>query len=270
MSEVAVTEKLEDARPTDEQATAFLNGDRQAVEPQKPEPQEEKKVEAPASAASPAPVQKTETELLKQELNRIKSELGQLRKRGSESPKPVEQRQTPQSWAAMSPEQQAQWRELFQHTFQETYGNDFEQIKSFRQQQEVSAQATAAENYAREVSGDLFEKLNPIMGRMYEEIRAKAQDGDEEAERDLYEIGNTKAGIRDLVARARQEYSQGIEAKGDAAKAAQAEAAKKAGVTLGSTPQAAPKPDILKNLPDDPAEAAKVLKKEIDRRLAGQ
>lgn len=267
MEQVAVSEKLEDVRPSDEQASAFLNGDRSAVEQQQEQPQAKKEAEAPPAAASTAPpVQaKSETEVLKQELNRIKSELGQLRKRGSESPKPQEQ-PTPQALAKLSPEQRAEWMALFEESFQSKYGEKFDRFEERERQAEVTAQIQGIEAYAKTLTGDLHKELDPIMGKLYEEIKQRADDGDEEAQQDLYEIKNTRAGIRDLVSRAKQEYSQSLEAKGEAAKASQAVAAKKAGVTLGSTPQAAPQPDILKNLPDDPAEAAKVLKKELQKR----
>lgn len=267
--EVAVSEKLDDvqAAPTDDQAAAFLNGDRQAVELQQQKPQEEKA--APAVAAPSAPDQsKSEVEQLKQELNRIKSEFGQFRKRGLESPKPQEQKPTPQALAAMSPEEQQRWMELFEHSFEQKYGRDFADIKTYREQQETQARISGIETYARTLTGDLHDKLDPIMGRIYAELREKAEQGDEEASMDLEEIKTTRSGIRDLVARARQEYSQSIEAKGSEAQAKQQAVAKKASVTLGPSAQPVAQPDILKNLPDDPAEAAAMLKKELQKRGA--
>lgn len=268
MEQVAVTEKLEDVRPTDEQASAFLNGDRAAVEQQQEQPQAKEKAEAtPPAASSTPPVQeKTETQKILEELNRVKSELGQIRKRSLESPKPRQEQMTPQALAKLTPEQRAEWEALFEETFQTKYGKDLEEIRSDRQNREIAAQIQSIEAYAKTLTGDLHKELDPIMGELYEQIRQKAEEGDEEAQQDLYEIKHTRAGIRDLVARARQQYSQTLEAKGEAAKATQAAAAKKAGVTLGSTPAAAPTPDVLKNLPDDPAEAAKILKKELQKR----
>jgi hypothetical protein len=270
--EEQVIDNLEEQRPTDEQANAFLNGDRQAVEQQKEQPQAKAEVVPPA--ASTAPVQSVdEIKQLKAELNRINSEFGQFRKQRSlESSKPV-QPQLPPSWSNLKPEEQTQLKELVKASLMQD--EDWQAVQESRQafqqmqeQQQVSQQVEKVESLAKSFAGDLFKELDPIMGNLYEDFKKKAQEGDEEAAQIVWEARNTRGGIKYLVDLAKQQYSETVQAKGNEAKAQQAATAKKVGVTLGASTQAAPQTDMLKNLPKDPAKAAEMLREELVRRGA--
>lgn len=259
----------QEVRPSDEQATAFLNGDRTAVEPQTqaPAPKQE-----PAPAASTAPPAQTPNELaeIRAELNRLKSENGQFRRLQSEmSRKQTEQKpQVPQAWAQMTPEQREQMQELVDHAWRQKYGQEWEATRTERQELQIQRQIGTIENLAKQYAGDLYPQLDPIMGRIYGELREKAMQGDEEAADIVEEIRTTRSGVRYLVDLSKQEYSQSIEQKGAEAVALKDAKAKKAGVTLGQTPTQAQKPSVLDNLPSDPAKAAEILREELKRRGA--
>lgn len=259
----------EEVRPSDEAATAFLmNGDRTAVEPQESKPVAQQEAPAPAAQVAPPVQERSETEMLKQELNRLKSQMGQLNKLRSEFSKPQETKQTPQSWAQMTPEQQAAMLELVDHAWSQKYGADWKEIQEAKEERRITAQIQSVENFSRQFAGDLHKELDPIMGRIYVELRDKANSGDDDAAQIVHEIQTTRFGVKYLVDLAKQEYSQSIEAKGQQAQAAQAASAKRAGVTLGQTPQTPPKGDILKNLPSDPAKAAEMLRAELVKQGA--
>jgi len=263
--------EVKEAQPTDEQASAFLQG-KPMVEPQKQAPAPEAE-QVPAPVAETKPIEKTETQLLKEELNRLKSEFGQLRKRGMESPKPVQTPQVPQSWAKLGADEQAQLRELVKASLQgdEDWAGLQESRKAvaeMQERQQVTAQIQTVEERVRGYAGDLHKQLDPIMGRMYDEFKAKAEEGDDEAQELLWEIKNTRSGAKYLVDLAKSEYSQTIAGKGEQAKASQQAQAKKASVTLGTTQANQATPSVMDNLPDNPEEAAKILRKELVRRGA--
>jgi len=227
--------------PTDEQVTAWANQGDTSVEPQgaqPPPPKEEAKaVEAPAPA--PALDRATLEQMMKEMLNPINSELGQLRKLRSEFDRTKNQptNNTPQSWAQMSPEQQQQTQELIEYALAKSkYGERIEQFDGFYQQQQLVQQGFQVENLAKEFAGEQFKDLDPIMARMVNDLKANA-DTDSRAARRLWEIQNTEAGIESLVNKAKQELGQQVHAKAEQAVTARQNAAKKAGVNVSQTSQ---------------------------------
>ncbi len=261
-----------ETQPTDDQAKAFLNGDRSAVEQQKEQPKAQ--AEATPPAASTTSVQSVDTAKLLQELNQLKSEMGQFRKMRSELSQRQETKPAPPaSWAQMTPEQQKELRDLVKLSLEgdddwKAVQTSRQQFAEMQQQQQMVAQIQGVESLAKQYAGDLHSKLDPIMGRMYEEFKKKADEGDEESAQLIHEFKTTRTGIKYLVDLAKQEYSQSIEAKGEQAKTQQAAQARKAGVTLGASTVTTQQPDILKNLPKDPAAAAELLRDELVKRGA--
>lgn len=239
--------------PTDTQVDAWMNGSEQQAEAQGTQPQaqaeETKAVEAPA----PAPVldKAALAEMMKEFLNPIQSELGQLRKLRSEFDRTRSQptNTTPQSWASMTPEQQAQTKELIKYAFEQTeYGEKFSQFDSFYQQQQITQQGFQVENLAKEFAGEQFKELDPIMARMVTELQ-KSADNDPRAARRLWEIQNTEAGIESLVNKAKQELGAQVKAKVEQATDARQAAAKKAGVNVSQSQQSVQPANNFKDLP---------------------
>ena len=273
-----MAEELEQSQeltpPTDEQAMAFLNGNSgAAVEQSKPATTAPTAPEV--SQASIAPLDTaTIQQMLKEALNPIQSELGQLRKIRSEfdrSKQEANKPTTPQSWSSMTPEQQAELQELVDHAWQQKYGKDWNEFQSDREQQRAFQQINSVEQLARQFAGENFKELDPIMGKMYSELKAKADQGDQEAAQIVHEVKTTRSGVNYLVQLAKQEMAKEIEAKGEQAKATQANTAKKVGVTLGSSSPAAEPQSPLNNLSNDPSKAgeeAAMLRKELVRRGA--
>lgn len=268
--EVRVQPQQAEAQPSDEQASAFLNGDRSAVELPKEQPQPKAEVTPPAPQTAPPVQSNDEIKALKEQLNRINSELGQFRKRASEAPKP--QPQVPASWQALKPEERAQLQELVKASLMED--PDWKATQESRQafqemveQQQLQQNITRVETLAKTFAGDSFKELDPIMGRLYEEFKAKAEAGDEEAAQIVWEARNTRGGIKYLVDLAKQEMGDKVAATSTQAKATLQAAGKKAGVTLSTAP-AIQAPGVLDNLPDDPAQAAAMLRKELVKRGA--
>jgi hypothetical protein len=238
--------------PTDEQVTAWANQGDTSVEPQgaqPPQPKEEAKaVEAPAPA--PALDRATLEQMMKDMLNPINSELGQLRKLRSEFDRAKNQtptNNTPQSWASMTPEQQQQTQELIEYALAKSkYGERIEQFDGFYQQQQLVQQGFQVENLAKEFAGEQFKDLDPIMARMVTELQTAAET-DQRAARRLWEIQNTEAGIESLVNKAKQELGQQVHAKAEQAVTARQNAAKKAGVNVSQTSQSvAPRNEFSK------------------------
>lgn len=252
MEQEQVTETVQ--APTDTQVDAWMNGSEQQAEAQGAQPQaqaEQKAVEAPA----PAPVldKAALLEMLKEHLNPIQSELGQLRKLRSEFDRTKGQptNTTPQSWASMTPEQQAQTKELIEYAFaQSKYGEKFGAFDEYYQNQQLVQQGFQVENLAKEFAGDQFKDLDPIMGRMVEEMKTAAQT-DSRAARKLWEIQNTESGIESLVNRAKQELGQQAKAKVEQATEARQNAARKAGVNVAAAQPNAKAPNNFKDLPLD-------------------
>lgn len=270
--EVRVQPTQVEVQPTDEQANAFLNGDRTAVELPKEQPAQQAKAEATPSATTTAPPVQSVDEIkqLKEQLNRINSELGQFRKKASESPKA--QPQIPASWQALKPEERQQLQELVKASLMQD--EDWKAVQESRQafqqmqeEQQLTQQVSRVESLAKSFAGDAFKELDPIMGRLYEEFKAKAEAGDEESAQIVWEARNTRGGIKYLVDLAKQEMGDKVASQSVDAKAQLAATAKKAGVTLSTAPQAA-KPAMLDNLPEDPAQAAAMLRKELVKRGA--
>lgn len=268
--EVRVQPTQVEAQPTDEQANAFLNGDRSAVELPKEQPQPKAEVTPPAPQTAPPVQSNDEIKALKEQLNRINSELGQFRKKASESPKP--QPQVPASWAALKPEERAQLQELVKASLLEDpdWKATQESRQAFQemvQEQQLQQNITRVESLAKSFAGDSFKELDPIMERLYVEFKAKAEAGDEEAAQIVWEARNTRGGIKYLVDLAKQEMGDKVATQKVEATAQLTAAGKKAGTTLGTAPiQQAP--SIMNNLPDDPAQAAAMLRKELVKRGA--
>lgn len=250
MADEQVTETVQ--APSDTQVDAWMNGGEQQAEAQGAQPQaqtETKAVEAPA----PAPVldKAALQEMMKEFLNPIQSELGQLRKLRSEFDRTKSQptNNTPQSWASMTPEQQAQTLELVEHAFGQTqYGKKFGDFEGFYQQQQLMRQGFEVEGLAKEFAGDQFNELDPIMGRMVKELQSAAET-DQRAAKRLWEIQNTEAGIESLVNRAKQELGTQVKAKVEQATEARQNAAKKAGVNVANTQASTKVSDDFSKLP---------------------
>lgn len=225
--------------PTDSDVTAWMDKGEVSDEAQGAQPPQpaEKVVEAPAPA--PALDRATLESMMKEMLNPINSELGQLRKLRSEFDRTKNQptNNTPQSWSSMTPEQQAQTKELIEYAFgQSKYGEKFGQFDNLYQQQQMQQQGFAVENLAKEFAGEQFKDLDPIMARMVTELQESAVN-DPRAARKLWEVQNTESGIESLVNRAKSELGQQAKAKVTQATDARQAAAKKAGVNVSQTSQ---------------------------------
>jgi len=268
--DVRVQPQQAEAQPSDEQASAFLNGDRSAVELPKEQPQPKAEVAPPAPQTAPPVQSNDEIKALKEQLNRINSELGQFRKKASETPKP--QPQVPARWAALKPEERAQLQELVKASLLEDpdWKATQESRQAFQemvQEQQLQQNITRVESLAKSFAGEAFKELDPIMGRLYEEFKAKAEAGDEEAALIVWEARNTRGGIKYLVDLAKQEMGDKVATQKVEATAQLTAAGKKAGTTLGTAPTMQA-PSIMNNLPDDPAQAAAMLRKELVKRGA--
>lgn len=228
-------------RPSEEAVTAFLNGSeaQQVEQPGAQSPSAEKPVEATAPAASQPDIAAQIRELLKSELNPIQSELGQLRKLRSEFSRMQTQTNqpiTPASWQQMKPEEQSAVLEMVEHAWTQKFGKQWEQMNSRFEQQQQRESLEAVEHTAREIAGDQWQELDPIMGRVYDDLLKKAEGGDSQSRRLVYEIANTYSGVAHLVNLAKAEMGQTVKANEDKAKADRQTAAKRAGTPLQTSP----------------------------------
>lgn len=233
-------------RPSDAQVDAFISGSEvQQVE--------QSGAQAPATpTGEQAPGTSTPTasqpdiaalvrEVLKGELNPIQSELGQLRKiRSAFDRMQAQQNQpvTPQSWAQMKPEEQSQVLELVEHAWKQRYGSQWEAMNQRFEVMQQRESLSQVENLARELAGEQFSELDPIMGNIYSDLTKKAESGDRQAQRLVYEIANTYSGVSHLVNLAKAELAQSVKANEEKAKADRQQAAKRAGSPIQSAPAA--------------------------------
>jgi hypothetical protein len=248
--------------PSDESATAWMTGSDQKAEqsgaqaPTAPAPKEQAPVPSAPTASQDLAAQIKE--ILKQELNPVQSELGQLRKVRSEFEKmraSQNQPTTPQSWASMKPEEQAQVLELVEHAWKQKYGSDWEAIQKERQETSQYRAVESVVNLAKELAGNQWDDLDPIMEKIYNGILEKSQSGDEKSRRIAWEVANTHSGVAYLVQLAKQELSQTVQATEQKATSQRQAQAKKAGTALNAAPSNAGSDadglEALKNLPTD-------------------
>lgn len=235
--------------PSDTQVDAWMNGSEQQAEAQGAQPQAQTEKAVEASAPAPVLDKAALQEMMKEFLNPIQSELGQLRKLRSEFDRTKSQptNTTPQSWASMTPEQQEQTKELIKYAFEQTeHGQKLTQFDTFYQQQQLVQQGFQVENLAKEFAGDQFKELDPIMAEMVNELKTAAEN-DPRAARKLWEIQNTESGIESLVNKAKQQLGTQVKAKVEQATDARQAAAKKAGVNVtAAQPNAKPANDFAK------------------------
>lgn len=229
--------------PTEEQVMAALSDAPPAPGTEPTATEQTATNEAPPEAGKPAedPDAKYKA-LLEQALNPLKSELGQLRKLRSEWSRSQQsqtaQRQAPPSYAQMTPEQQAEFRAMMKHAWQEEFGADWEAIQSERQNAQKFNQRAEIYSIAEDYAGEQFKTLDPIMGDLLKSIRAKADEGDTRAQRFYKEIYETESGVLRLVDLAKQEYAKSVQGQAVQAEQKKAEQRKSAALSLSSTNQA--------------------------------
>lgn len=233
-------------RPSDAQVDAFISGSEvQQVEqsgaqaPATPTGEQAPGTSAPT--ASQPDIAALVREVLKAELNPIQSELGQVRKmRSAFDRMQAQQNQpvTPQSWAQMKPEEQSQVLELVEHAWKQKYGSQWEAMNQRFEVMQQRESLSQVENLARELAGEQFSELDPIMGNIYSDLTKKAESGDRQAQRLVYEIANTYSGVSHLVNLAKAELAQSVKANEEKAKADRQQAAKRAGSPIQSAPAA--------------------------------
>lgn len=205
-------------------------------------------------------------EMLKQSLNPIQSELGQLRKVRSEFSKLQQnnnQVQAPKSWGELDPQTQQSTKELFQHLLEKEFGyaERFQRYDSALERQEKAERQDYTLDVTRQYLGSDFDNLDPIMGKLLSQAKQAAKSGDEGAQRFLWEFENTDSGIYRLADIAKAEYAKSLEGKSAQAKNDQAERAKKASTAVGS---AKPAPSSVgADGPSDPAEWMKWAKAKL-------
>lgn len=250
--------------PSDNQVDAWMNGSEQQAEAQGAQPQAQTENKA-VEASAPAPVldKATLESMMREMLNPINSELGQLRKLRSEFDRTKNQtNNTPQSWASLNEEQRKQTQELIEHVIANSkYGEQLGKYDEFYQRQQIQEQGFQVENLAREFAGEQFKELDPILARMVNELKESAQN-DPRANRRLWEIQNTEAGIEALVNRAKAELGTQVKAQVEQAKDARQAAAKKAGLNVSQTQSTAKPTDDFSKLP-----LAEMRKQLIDKGL---
>lgn len=260
------------AIPTDEQVMDVLEGKGDTQVEQAENAATPKTTEATVPAVQ-TPSALTE-ERLRELLSPLNSELGQLRKLRSEfdklraqpNTKPTE---SPKAWSEMSPEQQAAWDDLNKHWFQRTYGDTWQKMQSRFEQMESSERMGRVEEIAKEFGGDAWKELDPIMGRIFNDLQAKAETDPASAELLEDVMSGRRAGVNMLVTLAKQELSNTVKAKEGQAKTAQEAQAKRVATTLNSTPTATAETGdeaLLANLPSDPGKAKAILEAELKRR----
>jgi len=235
-------EKTQEFAPSDASAMAWIQGSDQKAEVPAAKPQETPAEAAPAPAATPTATPDIaslmeELKALKQGLNQTQSEVGQARKMRSEWEKfRSAQTKQPTSLDRMSPEERQQVRELVRASFLEEFGKDWEDLTSYRRQASEREALNGVDATARELCGEQFKELDPILGRLFDEFAQKAASGDQQAQRMVWEIQNTHSGIAYLVQMARQELSQTVKATEQKAVEQRQAQAKKAGTALTTAP----------------------------------
>ena len=235
-------EQAQEFAPSDDSAMAWIQGSDQKAEVPAAKPQETPAEAAPAPAATPTATPDIaslmeELKALKQGLNQTQSEVGQARKMRSEWEKfRSAQTKQPTSLDRMSPEERQQVRELVRASFLEEFGKDWEDLTSYRRQASEREALNGVDATARELCGEQFKELDPILGRLFDEFAQKAASGDQQAQRMVWEIQNTHSGIAYLVQMARQELSQTVKATEQKAVEQRQAQAKKAGTALTTAP----------------------------------
>lgn len=195
------------------------------------------------------------------------SELGQLRKLRSEfdrSKSTPQTNQPPRSVADLTPEQAQATKELLKHYVEELYGDKFKAWEGQYEQQQQVQQINSVYELAQKMAGPDFEKLNNVMGAKFSEYTAAARAGDAEAQQVVWEVMNTRSGVKALMQEAREMLAQSQQAKVEGVEAKRQDRARKATTGVNSTnPPSAPQYDA-DNLPKDRATRMKV----IDELLA--
>lgn len=197
-------------------------------------------------------------EMLKQSLNPIQSELGQLRKVRSEFSKLQQnnnQVQSPKSWEELDPQTRQSTKELIQHLLEKElgYSERFQKYDSMIEKQEKAERQSYTLDVVRDYVGTDFDNLDPIMGKLLREVQGAAKSGNESAQRFLWEFENTDSGIYRLADIAKAEYAKSLEGKSAQAKNEQAERAKKASTAVGGA-KPAPASTGADGGPTDPKE----------------
>lgn len=246
------------AAPTDEMVMEAVSGEQTSAPAETGESQEQTAPEQsqaaqPSGGFDEAKLQALLDKVLMEKLNPIQSELGQVRKFRSEWSKAQngQQKQVPQSWQALPEDQQKAFREMMRHAWEQEFGDDWQAIQQERQQAQQFQQVRNIDQTAREYAGAEYDKLDPILGSLLTDLKAKAQSGDQRAARFVQEVYSTESGVLRLVDLAKQEYAKTIQSKQAEATNKQAQVRKSAATALGNTNQP----------PSDPSgELAKIMK----------
>ncbi len=259
MAEETQVSEPTNVEPTDEQVMQGLTGEQQGAdtEPQAAE------VQKPTTQAGPdINAVMAELAALKKELGPMRSELGGLRKLRSEfdqsknaAPK------TPQSYAELTPEQQAATRELIKYAWEQEHGSTFNEIKQFMESQKQFGQLQGTFSKAQQYAGNDWKELDPIMGKLLADYDTKGDAGDDEAAQIAREIRQgSPAALKYIINEARQELSKTVQGQAAVNQQKQAETKKRVTTALGTTPSAQTG-DVMANLPKDPAKRAAALRK---------
>jgi hypothetical protein len=262
-----MSEEVEQLEPVTEQIEA------EDGQTEQTEGQEEQPEAAPAKQAEPS-LEDRIAKLLDERLNPVQqrfskydSELGQLRKLRSQFDrlnKQDSQPTPPASWTQLPGEQQQATKELVKHLVQELYGDKFQTWDQQVQMAEQQGQIRSTYERAQQLAGPDFEKLNPVLGELFTEYKNRAAEGDEDA-LDMVENVHTRAGLRGLIAEAKERLAKGQESRAEQVETKRSDRAKKAGTSVNGASQVSPQWSA-DNLPKDRAERMKV----IDDLLKGQ
>lgn len=260
-------EQIEQSGPTEEQVMQALQEGGQEA----PAQQDATETERPAQTDTAPVEEKYSSEqvrkMIAEALNPIQSEVGQFRKVRSEWDKQraaSKTEQVPQTIAQMTPEQMQASRDLVKHLFEEMYGEQFNALTARNEEMERQSQRMSIVDTAREYAGAQYAELDPVIGNLFTELKAKADAGDQRAARFVDEIYSTESGVLRLVDLAKQEHAKTIEARKASTATQQAQSRKNAATAIGNTNQAPVSSDAeLSRIQKirDPAERAEAARK---------
>lgn len=252
--------------PTNEPIEATEGTEQQTEEGQ------EQQAQAPAPKPEPSIEEKIAALLderlkpISQRFSKYDSELGQFRKLQSELARNRQNNTTPppKSVSELTPEQDAATKELIKHYFDSLYGDKLQTFEQYIQSQQEREATVNVYQTAQQIAGADFEKLDPIMGSLFTKYQQAAQEGDNEAAQMVWEVKNTRSGLKALIAEAREELAKTQEAKAGQVQTSREERARRATTAVNGSKETGPQYSA-DNLPKDRKERMKV----IDELLKG-
>ena len=205
---------------------------------------------------------------LKQSLNPIQAELGQLRKFRSEydKTKTQQQNQPAPEWAQLDEATRKQTKAILKAAWEEDYGTDWKTMKEERQQFNDERQKWQAITQVQRIAGkDWNDEFDDKAGEIIANAQKAANNGDEGAEQFLKEFRETRSGKQVLVDMVRAQLRGSAEAQSQQAQNVQAQARKSASTAVSRPGNSAPPNDLSgAQKIKDPKERLKALQSLMD------